>query len=89
MKIFSACLIAFLEVYRWIFAPVLISLGVRCRFEPSCSRYTEEAIRFHGPVFGIFLAARRLGRCHPFCEGGNDPVPRSLCNLRMTKESNG
>jgi putative membrane protein insertion efficiency factor len=50
-------------------------LGVMCRFEPSCSRYAYEAIEVHGPGRGLWLAVRRLGRCHPGTPGGYDPVP--------------
>jgi hypothetical protein len=46
-----------------------------CRFLPSCSAYAAEAVRRHGVIKGGLLAVRRLGRCHPFCEGGHDPVP--------------
>ena len=56
---------------RWI-SP---ALGERCRFAPSCSHYAVGALREHGALKGSWLAARRIGRCHPWNAGGHDPVP--------------
>jgi putative membrane protein insertion efficiency factor len=58
--------------YRYFISPLL---GPRCRFYPSCSHYAEDAIREHGVIRGIWLAIKRLGKCHPWHEGGCDPVP--------------
>ena len=61
-----------IRVYRLTISPVL---GENCRFEPSCSRYAEEAIARHGPWAGGIMALRRLSRCHPWGgAGGYDPV---------------
>lgn len=61
-----------LRLYRLCISPLL---GCHCRFAPSCSAYAEEAIREHG-TRGLWLAAKRLLRCHPFGSDGFDPVPK-------------
>jgi putative membrane protein insertion efficiency factor len=66
-------LLKLIWIYRRALSPVLTP---RCRFEPSCSAYAEEAICVHGAVRGGFLAVWRLLRCQPFARGGIDPVPR-------------
>lgn len=49
--------------------------GNACRFEPSCSAYALQALERHGAAKGSLLTAKRLLRCHPYCQGGHDPVP--------------
>jgi len=58
---------------RWI-SPLLPSA---CRFHPTCSVYTMQAVEMHGPLTGIWMGLKRLGRCHPFHAGGVDHVPRT------------
>jgi putative membrane protein insertion efficiency factor len=60
------------HVYRWTAGPLL---GGQCRFEPSCSCYALEAIARHGAARGGWLAVRRVLRCNPWHQGGDDPVP--------------
>lgn len=60
------------RTYRFFLSPWL---GSACRFEPTCSRYALEALDLHGATVGSYLAACRVLRCHPWCDGGLDPVP--------------
>jgi putative membrane protein insertion efficiency factor len=60
------------RAYRYALSPFI---GNNCRYYPSCSCYAEEAIAEHGAIVGSWLAVRRLARCHPWHEGGCDPVP--------------
>lgn len=65
-------LVLLLRAYQLAISPLV---GPSCRFYPSCSNYAIEAVRTHGALRGAWLALRRVGRCHPWCEGGYDPVP--------------
>ncbi|MCW2903181.1 MAG: hypothetical protein JWO67_5446 [Streptosporangiaceae bacterium] len=62
----------FVKFYRRFLSPLL---GQQCRFYPTCSGYSLEALRVHGAARGTWLTVRRIGRCHPFNPGGYDPVP--------------
>ena len=65
--------ILMIRAYQKVISP---ALGPRCRFYPSCSQYTLEAIEEWGLVKGILLGSKRLLKCHPLHEGGVDLVPR-------------
>lgn len=68
----KAILVGLISAYRYAISPFL---GRNCRFEPSCSEYAANAIREHGALRGTWLGARRVCRCHPWHDGGYDPVP--------------
>ena len=61
-----------IRMYQLTLSPMF---GPRCRFYPSCSHFGMEAIDKHGALRGSWLTIKRIGRCHPFHEGGFDPVP--------------
>ncbi len=63
-------------------------LPARCRFQPSCSTYAYQAIEIYGFFKGSFLAFKRIIRCHPFCEGGIDPVPPKAENKNCSLKEN-
>ncbi|PIF28076.1 hypothetical protein CLU88_2981 [Acidovorax sp. 56] len=71
----QALLIGVVKGYRLILSPWL---GSACRFEPTCSAYSLQALEQHGAAVGSYLTLRRLVRCHPWCDGGHDPVPQEL-----------
>ena len=77
-ELFVALLSAPIRAYRALISPMLPNA---CRFTPSCSVYALDALRLHGPVKGLWLALRRLSRCHPVHwlggSSGLDPVPLS------------
>jgi uncharacterized protein len=65
-------LLLVLRAYQYTLRPLL---GANCRFYPSCSDYSREAIERYGAARGSWLAVRRIARCHPYHAGGYDPVP--------------
>ncbi|MFI0471324.1 membrane protein insertion efficiency factor YidD [Halomonas sp. HMF6819] len=65
-------MIGLIRLYQYTLSPLL---GPRCRFWPSCSSYTIEAIQVHGPLKGGWMAFKRIIKCHPGHPGGMDPVP--------------
>ena len=71
-------LIGLVKGYRLLLSPWL---GSGCRFEPTCSRYALGALESHGAAIGTYLTIARLARCHPWCDGGLDPVPQDKPRL--------
>tara|TARA_B100000886_G_scaffold72274_1_gene46268 strand:+ start:397 stop:609 length:213 start_codon:yes stop_codon:yes gene_type:complete len=69
----SLMLIKIIRVYQIMLS---VFVGQHCRFSPTCSNYAIEAIRYHGPIKGGAMAVKRVCRCHPWCEGGIDEVPK-------------
>jgi putative membrane protein insertion efficiency factor len=67
-----ALLLRAIRAYQLTLSPWL---GTQCRYEPTCSKYAAEALERFGVRRGVWLAAKRLGRCHPWGRSGYDPVP--------------
>ena len=65
-------LLGLIRFYQYAISPML---PPRCRYQPTCSQYAIEAVRKHGALKGGWLAAKRIGRCHPWGGSGYDPVP--------------
>ena len=72
LKIFNLIFIIPIKLYQILLSPLL---GQSCRYHPTCSQYTIEAIEKYGPVKGIWLGTKRIARCHPWGGSGHDPVP--------------
>ncbi|MCD6139118.1 MAG: membrane protein insertion efficiency factor YidD [Deltaproteobacteria bacterium] len=65
-------LLTLIRAYQYILSPLF---PPACRFYPTCSEYTYQAVQRHGALKGSWMAAKRILRCHPFHPGGFDPVP--------------
>ena len=79
----KALLIGVVRAYRLFLSPWL---GSACRFTPSCSLYALDALAERGAAVGTYLTLARLARCHPWCEGGHDPVPTATGATQATQE---
>lgn len=71
-SVIAHILLGLIRFYRYFISPML---APRCRFNPTCSRYALEAIQIHGAFKGTYLSVKRIAKCHPLHEGGDDPVP--------------
>lgn len=67
-------LINLIKFYKKFISPYLEYLGIRCKYEPTCSEYTKQAIEKYGAIKGVFLGFKRILRCNPFSKGGYDPL---------------
>ena len=74
-------LILLIKLYQKFISPMF---PAKCRFYPTCSQYTLEAIKEYGAIKGTYLGVKRILKCHPFHEGGYDPIPK-----RENKNSEG
>ncbi|MFO7578991.1 membrane protein insertion efficiency factor YidD [Nitrosomonas halophila] len=83
---FARAVLLLIRAYQLGTSPML---GRSCRFYPSCSQYALEAVQNHGGLKGIWLAIRRIGRCHPWHPGGYDPVPPTETKRQAKKTSDG
>ncbi len=62
-----------IKCYQLLISPLL---GANCRFQPTCSQYAYDCVKDHGLFKGFVLSAKRIGKCHPWHEGGYDPAPK-------------
>jgi len=72
LQILSLPFIFLIKLYQWIISPWL---GSQCRFTPTCSQYSIEALKKYGAVKGLWLTVKRIARCNPWGGHGHDPVP--------------
>ena len=77
-------MLASLRFYKRRISPLL---PPACKYTPTCSEYAMQAVEHYGAVYGGYLAARRLLRCHPFAKGGYDPVPERVDTI-IRKDEN-
>lgn len=66
--------IYFIKLYKKYISPIFHSLGFDCKFYPTCSEYTRQAIEKYGAIKGCFLGIKRILKCNPFSKGGYDPL---------------
>ena len=72
MSVVARLFVLLIRGYQVTLSPLLPSA---CRYQPTCSQYTLEAVERHGAFRGAWLGSKRIARCHPFHPGGYDPVP--------------
>ena len=74
MNILTYILIKFIKTYQFLFSPLL---GLSCRHYPTCSNYSIEALKTYGLFKGLLFSIKRIFSCHPWAEGGYDPIKKT------------
>ena len=82
-SIFAKLLIVLVKGYQYLLSPLL---GSNCRYHPTCSSYTIEAIKLHGAGKGFLMGAWRIVGCNPFSKGGYEPVPGSCEHTQLSAQ---
>ena len=75
MNIFTLLLIKFIKIYKYLVSPMI---GPSCRYLPTCSDYSIEALKTYGFVKGLLLSLKRIMSCHPWGNSGFDPVKKEI-----------
>ena len=75
MNIFTNIIIKFIKIYKFLISPLL---GNSCRYLPTCSEYSIDALKTYGFFKGVFLSIKRILSCHPWGSGGFDPVKKEM-----------
>ena len=75
MNIFTKILIKIIKIYKYLFSPMI---GHSCRYFPTCSDYSIEALETHGFIKGIYISLKRILSCHPWGNSGFDPVKKEM-----------
>ena len=75
MNIFIKAIIKLIKGYRYLISPLI---GQSCRYFPACSEYSIEALKTFGFFKGLYLSLKRILSCHPWCDGGYDPIKKEM-----------
>ena len=75
MNIFIKVIIKLIKGYKYLISPLL---GQSCRYFPTCSEYSIEALKTFGFFKGLYLSLKRILSCHPWCDGGFDPIKKEM-----------
>ncbi len=75
MRVLTSIVIRMIKIYQFLVSPIL---GHSCRYFPTCSEYTIDALKTYGPFKGIFMGLKRILSCHPWADGGFEPVKKEM-----------